>query len=57
MTPIKFPAKTWRAGNSQVITITKNICDMYGVKVGDSFNVVLEKVDSLKVSTKEDDTK
>jgi len=46
MTTISFPAKTWRSGNSQVITITKTICDMYGIKDGDSFNIVLTKIDT-----------
>ena len=48
MSEIKFPAKTWRSGNSQVITITKNICDIYGIKDGDSFNVELTKVPTKK---------
>ncbi len=46
MTDISFPAKTWRSGNSQVITITKNICNIYGIKDGDSFDVVLKKIDN-----------
>ncbi len=46
MTSIQFPAKTRKAGNGLVIPIIKTICDIYGIKEGDSFNVILKKIDN-----------